>query len=288
MISQPRPRTPAPVDPHALGAPRWAPADGVDAGDCLARFESATEFTIGVEDEVMLVDPVTAGLTPEVERVLAAMGGDPRFTHELRTAQLEIVTPVFDTAARACGELADARRALVETLEGSVRIAAAGTHPFATDWGEITDADHYRAIAGEYIWAARRSLGCGLHVHVAVPGADRALAVYNALRSYLPMLWALGANSPFVGGKDSGLCSIRPKLNEAFPRAGVPPRFATWEELLSFEAWGRSGGLFPDHTHFWWDLRPHLEHGTLELRATDAQTRVEDAAAIAALYQAWC
>jgi carboxylate-amine ligase len=127
-----------------------------------------------------------------------------------------------------------------------------------------------------------------LHVHVAVPGADRALAVYNALRSYLPMLWALGANSPFVGGKDSGLCSIRPKLNEAFPRAGVPPRFATWEELLSFEAWGRSGGLFPDHTHFWWDLRPHLEHGTLELRATDAQTRVEDAAAIAALYQAWC
>ena len=125
-------------------------------------------------------------------------------------------------------------------------------------------------------------------MHVAVPGADRALAVYNALRSYLPMLWALGANSPFVGGKDSGLCSIRPKLNEAFPRAGVPPRFATWEELLSFEAWGRSGGLFPDHTHFWWDLRPHLEHGTLELRATDAHTRVEDAAAIAALYQAWC
>lgn len=281
------PKPPLPSDPHALlDAPVWRDADVVSADECRVRFDESSEFTVGVEDELMLLDADTLELAPVIDHVLAEVEEDARFTKELRTAQLEIVTPVCATAAAACEELTDARRVLVERLRGAVALAAAGTHPFSTDWGTITKGDRYRAIADEYTWAARRSLACGLHVHVAVPGAERALAVYNALRSYLPELAALGANSPFIEGSDSGLCSIRPKLNEAFPRAGIPPHFGSWEELVAFVDWGRAGGLFPDASHFWWDLRPHLTHGTLELRAADAQTRVEDAAAIAALFQA--
>ncbi|HVM69654.1 MAG TPA: YbdK family carboxylate-amine ligase [Gaiellaceae bacterium] len=273
-------------DPHALGGPVWAGGREATADEWRARFDTASDFTIGIEDELMLVDRATLKLAPEIDRVLAAVGGDPRVTRELRAAQLEIVTPVCGNAAEACAELTEVRRSLVGALDGTIGIAAAGTHPFSTDWGTIADGERYRAIADEYTWAARRSLACGLHVHVAVPGAERALAVYNALRSYLPAIAALGTNSPFIEGLDSGLCSIRPKLNEAFPRAGIPPRFDSWEELVGFVDWARRGGLFPDHTHFWWDLRPHLEHGTLELRAADAQTRVEDAAAIAAVFHA--
>jgi glutamate---cysteine ligase / carboxylate-amine ligase len=274
-------------DSYALmQAPLWAEPQVLTADECRARFDAASEFTVGVEDELMLVEPSSFALTPAIESVLARLADDQRFTRELRTAQLEIVTRVCSTAAEACAELSDARQSLTKALEGKVRIVAAGTHPFSTDWGTITNGDRYRAIADEYTWAARRSLACGLHVHVAVPGAERALAVYNALRSYLPELAALATNSPFIEGIDSGLCSIRPKLNEAFPRAGIPPRFESWEELVSFVDWGRRGGLFPDGSHFWWDLRPHLHHGTLELRAADSQTRVEDASAIGAVFQA--
>ena len=275
------------ADRYALqDAPVWQEPQVLTADQCRDRFDSATDFTVGVEDELMLVDPRTLDLTPAVDFVLERVAGDERFTRELRTAQLEIVTPVCGSAAQACEELSEARQSLTRALGGEVRLVAAGTHPFATDWGSTTRGERYRAIADEYKWAARRSLACGLHVHVSVPGADRALAVYNAVRSYLPELAALATNSPYFEGQDSGLCSIRPKLNEAFPRAGVPPRFDSWEELVAFIDWGRSGGLFPDASHFWWDLRPHLHHGTLELRVADSQTRVEDASAVAGVFQA--
>ena len=164
-------------------------------------------------------------------------------------------------------------------------LLCAGTHPTTRAWGDISEDSRYRAIADEYTWAANRSLVCGLHVHVAVGGAERSLAVYNALRSRLPELGALAANSPFFEGNDTGLCSMRPYLNKAFPRAGVPPAFASWEEFAEFTAWGRRGGLFPDPSHFWWDMRLHPGHGTIELRVADAQTDVADATAVVALVQ---
>jgi carboxylate-amine ligase len=127
---------------------------------------------------------------------------------------------------------------------------------------------------------------CGLHVHVAVAGAHRALAVHNALRSYLPELAALGANSAFADGEDTRMASVRPKFNEVFPRSGIPPRFGSWEDVVRFVDWGRSGGLFPDAGHLWWELRPPLLHGTLEVRVADTQTHVEEAAAVVAVVQA--
>ena len=234
----------------------------------------------------MLLDPESYELAPAIDEVLPLLGSDTRFVRELRPCQIEAVTRICLTAADAARELAAARRDLIDALGGRYRLLACGTHPFSTAWGEVTDAQRYREIADEYTWAAQRSLACGLHVHVAVGGADRALAVFNALRSYLPELAALGANSAFFEGRDTGMSSVRPKLNEAFPRSGVPPAFASWAELVRFNDWGRAGGLFPDPSHFWWELRPNVVHGTLEVRVTDTQTRVEDAGAIVALVQA--
>src|SRR3954447_5549671 len=254
--------------------------------DCVAAFEHAHSFTIGVEEELLLVDPETLELVPAVDAALALLPGDDRFTRELRPSQLETISGVCATAAEACRELATARRDLIDATDGRWRLLACGTHPFSVSWGSITRGDRYRQIADEYTWAAQRSLACGLHVHVAVRGADRALAVYNALRSYLPELAALSANSAFFEGRDTGMSSIRPKLNEAFPRSGIPPAFRSWDDLVRFVEWGRSGGLFPDATHFWWEMRPHATHGTIEIRVADTQTFVGDASALIALIQA--
>jgi carboxylate-amine ligase len=250
-----------------------------------AAFSHERPFTVGVEEELLLVDARSLQLAPVADEVLARLGDDPRFARELRPSQVETVTRVCMTAADACRELAAARHDLTTVL-GEHRLVGSGTHPFSRTWGAITDGDRYREIADEYTWAAQRSLACGLHVHVAVDDRDRALAVFNALRSYLPELAALSANSPYFEGREIGMSSVRPKLNDAFPRSGIPPAFATWDDLTRFVDWGRTGGLFPDATHFWWELRPHLRYGTIEVRVADTQTDVADAVAIVALIQA--
>jgi len=266
--------------------PVWEATPRLTLGRLTAAFEHSLPFTIGVEEELMLVDAASYDLAPVIDEVLPLLEGDARFAKELRAAQIELVTPVCVTAADACRELVAARRELIERLDGRYRLLGCGTHPFSARHGEITGAGRYQAIADEYSWAAARSLVCGLHVHVAVPGADRALAVYNALRSYLPELAALSANSAFVEGVDSGMASVRPKFNDIYPRSGIPPSFNAWEELVEFVEWGRSGGLFPDSSHFWWEMRPHPVHGTIEIRVADTQTRVEDSTAIVAVIQA--
>ena len=123
-------------------------------------------------------------------------------------------------------------------------------------------------------------------MHVAVRGADRALAVYDAARSFVPELGAIAANSPFLDTRDTGLASSRRSLNDAFHRTGVPPVFASWDEFAAYVAWGRGGGLFPDATISGGKLRPHVGHGTLEFRVADTQTRLEDTFAVAACCQA--
>jgi carboxylate-amine ligase len=264
----------------------WEESPALDLDDVLERFDAAQPLTIGVEEELMLADPMTFDLAPRIDDALDAVAGDPRFSKELRAAQIEIITPVCRTAAEACAALSESRRDLERALGGQLRLLAAGTHPFATTWGEITEAHRYRQIADEYLWAATRSLVCGLHIHVAVGGAERSLAVYNALRSYLPEIAALTTNSPYFEAEDTGMSSIRPKFNEFYPRSGIPPAFQTWEELVRFVHWGRAGGLFPDPSHFWWELRPHVTHGTVEIRVADTQTRVEDSSAAAAVVHA--
>ncbi len=267
-------------------APReaWAPERALTREACVRAFAETEAYTVGIEEELMLLSPTTLDLEPAVERVLAAVR-DPRLRRELRASQIEIVTGVCSSVEEAGAELKGARRRLIAGTAGELLVAAAGTHPFSLVWGDVSHGARYRMLADEYGWASKRATVSGLHVHVALGDADRALAVYNALRSYLPEVGALSANSPFYEGRDTGLASVRPKLNQFFPREGVPPAFADWEEFVGFLRWAREGGAFPDATFLWWDLRPHPALGTLEVRVSDAQTAVEDTAAIAAVVQ---
>ena len=274
------------TDPWGLAfSPDWEQDAPLTVEACRRAYEHAMPFTLGAEEELMLVD-AGLDLAPAVDEVLSLLDGDSRFARELRASQIELVTPVCATAADACRELASARRLLVERLDGGYSLLGCGTHPFSSRYGDVTEAERYRMIADEYVWVATRSLMSGLHVHVALPGADCALAVHNALRSYLPELAALATNSPYFEGRDTGMSSMRPKLNAFYPRSGIPPAFRSWDEFVAFVDWGRAGGLFPDASHFWWDLRLHPGLGTLEIRTADAQTRVEDASAQIALAHA--
>ena len=262
--------------------PRNPPPTGAELR---ARFDAAPAYTIGIEDELMVLDPDTLELAPRGRDVLARLGGDPRFKLELPAAQLEILVGPSTTVSEASRDLYAARRDLVERAGGLARFAAAGFHPTSPAAGELNHTPRYEPVIGEYGPIVERQLVCALQVHVSVPGADRALAVYNAAREYLPWLAALAANAPFYEGCDSGLASVRPKIGDLLPRQGVPPVLESWEAYADALAWGARTGTFPDASSWWWELRPHPRFGTLELRVPDAQSSVTDAAAVAAVAQ---
>ena len=256
------------------------------AQELRAAFHGRDPFSVGLEEELMLLDPSTHDLRPCAREVVETVSGDPRFKLELPAAQLEIVLPPHHDLGEAAGALAAARRDLARATEGKLRLAAAGVHPFAAPEGELNRGERYERTLSEYGAIARRQLVFALQVHVAVGDAERALAVYNALRSYLPELAALAANGPFHGGADTGLASMRPKIAEALPRQGVPPVLGGWEEYAEALRWGAVSGAVPDPRVWWWELRPHPALGTLELRVPDAQATVAEAAAVAAVAQA--
>jgi carboxylate-amine ligase len=245
-----------------------------------AAFDAPAAMTVGVEDEFMLLDPGTLDLAPVARAVLAATGGDPRFKLELPASQLEIVTPPVASAAEAARELSRARGDLVAAAGSLARFAGTGLHPFAAAEGVLNEGERYARIDAAYGAVARRQLLCALQVHVAVRGADRALAVHNALRSYLPEIAALAANAPFHEGRDTGLASWRPKVAELLPRHGVAPVLTSWEAYAEALAWLDEPG------QWWWEVRPHPAHGTLEIRTPDAQATVEDAEAVIAVVHA--
>ena len=241
-------------------------------------FEQAPPFTVGLEEELMLLDAETLDLALRAADVLEALG-DPRFKLEMPAAQLEIVTAPHGTVGDAVEELASARA----TLEAAgFRLAGAGAHPFASGTGPLNPGERYRRIGAEYATGANRQLVFGLHVHVGVPGADRALAIYNALRSHLPELAALAANAPFYEGRDSGLASVRSRISGLLPRQGVPPAFATFEAYERALDWCG----FDDPRQWWWELRLHPTLGTVEVRVPDTQRTIEDTAAIATVVHA--
>jgi carboxylate-amine ligase len=256
------------------------------AADLRAAFEPPSPPTVGLEEELMLLDPGTLDLSPSQAEILAGLAGDARFKGELPAAQLEIVTGACATVGDAVRELAAARVALLRAVEGRVRPAGAGAHPFAAARGELSRDERYAAIRAEYGEVARRQLVFGLHVHTAVRGPDRALAVHNALRSHLPELAALAANAPFYEGRDTGLASVRPKLSELLPRQGVPPAIESWEAFAADLRWGAAAGRTPGGRQWWWELRLHPGFGTVEVRVPDTQATVADTAAVAAVVQA--
>lgn len=264
--------------------PDWGDEPAVSAATLAAPFERSTSPTIGVEEELMIVSPESWRVVPLASTVLRRAGGDPRFHTEVREGQIELVTQVAGNAHAAGIALAQARIDASVLLAGDGVLVAAGTHPASSDWGRVTDSERYERLVEEFPWATS-NVPCGFHVHVAVEGAARALAIYNALRSYLPELCALSANSPYFVGRDSGLATSRRVLTDFFHRAGVPPPFESLDEMAAFVRWGQRGNLFPSPSHLWWDLRLHPVFGTIEVRIPDTQTRIDDAVAVAAVVQ---
>jgi glutamate---cysteine ligase / carboxylate-amine ligase len=244
-------------------------------------FEEDAPRTVGLEEELMVLDAETLDLAPRAGELLERLEGDPRYKCELPAAQLEIVVPPARTVGQAAAALAAARAQLAAAAGASMLLAGAGAHPFAATEGVLSEGERYEAIAREYGPIARRQLVFGLHVHVAVRPAERALAVYNALRSYLPLIAALAANAPFHGGKDTGLQSVRPKIAELLPRQGVPPPLASFEELDAALRWA---GIDP--AQWWWEARLHPLLGTVEVRVPDTQTTVAETATVAAVVHA--
>lgn len=258
----------------------------LDAASVRATFDAPAPLTVGVEEELMLLDPGTLDLAPLARELLGRVEGDARFKLELPAAQLEIMSPALPSAAAASDFLLAARRDLAAAAGGLVELACAGVHPFAAEEGEVNAGERYRRTLGEYGRIARRQLVFGLQVHVAVRPSGLALAVYNGMRSYLPELLALAANSPFYRGVDTGLAAVRPKLSELLPRQGVPPPIESWEAYAAALRWGERAGGVPEPAVWWWELRPHPAFGTLEVRVPDAQVTVADAAAIVAVVHA--
>jgi len=245
-------------------------------------------YTVGIEEEVMLLDEVSWALAHRIDSVLPRLPGrDGSFTAETHGSALEIQTGVHGSIGAAIEELATLRGELAATLEPlSMRAASAGTHPFAV-WQEIvvSAGERYQFVYGSMRELARREPTFGLHVHVAVPDAEDAIHVANRLRTHIPLLLALSVNSPFWQGRDTGLASARTPLFQAFPRVGIPRAFHSYEEYVeSVDVLIRSDAV-PEPTFLWWDVRPQPRFGTVEVRIMDAQTTLADTAGLAALVQ---
>jgi len=218
---------------------------------------------------------------------VADAAGDERVRPELMTSVLETATGVATTVGEAVEEIREIRARLRDAAaKRGALIASAGTHPFSRwEHQEITDSPRYQGVVDKLRWVAERVAIFGLHVHIGIESPETAVSVANGLRNWVPELLALSANSPYWQGRDTGLASTRSQVFDTMPRSGLPPRlgsFAEFEELVSR---GVAAGFFPEYTYIWWDVRPHPKLGTVELRACDAQTRVESVAGLAALTQ---
>jgi len=247
------------------------------------RFDAVAPGTVGLEEEILLLDPDTLAPKPCAAEVLARAGGDGRLKLELPAAQIELLTRPHPSVSEAVEELAAARAALLAACDGVARPAAAALHPTAPAEAELNRGERYDHTADRHGLVARRQLLGALQVHIAVGGADRTLAVYNALRGLMPEVAALAAAAPFYEGRDTGLASMRPLVAGQLPRQGVPPVLASWEAFEAELRWGRRSGTVPEPRRWWWELRPHVLHGTLELRVPDVQPTLRAAAAVASV-----
>jgi carboxylate-amine ligase len=254
----------------------------MDAQAWRAQYEAGQDFTLGLEEELILLDPETLVPLPEAPRAVDELGGGGRFRTEMPASQIEQVTGVHGSLPDALEELWSGRQQMAAVLEGFARLAGAALHPCCGPDGPLVQNERYRPIIAEYGPVARYEQVYGFHVHVGVRGAERALAVYNALRSFLPEVSALAGNGPFVGGEDSGLASVRPKLAEMLPRQGTPPIIPSFEYIEELTRWGSPSGAVPDATQLWWEARLHPRHPTIEVRCPDQQTTVRESAAVAA------
>ncbi len=254
-------------------------------------FGKSDAYTLGVEEEYMLLDSETFDLVQHIDTVLAAVQGhelEPRINAELMQSVLEIATPVCHTASDVEVQLLELRGYVSQVArEQGLRVGSAGTHPFSLfERQRITAKDRYRALVDQMQYIARRELIFGMHVHVAVDDPEKAIQVVNALIGHLAELVALSSNSPFWRGEPTGLASSRHMVFAAFPRSGPPPRFKDYADYAEVVGQLERTGCIADYTHIWWDIRLHPRLGTIEIRICDAVTQLDDVVAITAYCQA--
>jgi carboxylate-amine ligase len=249
------------------------------------RFGQRAGFPLGIEEELLLIDGETrrpANVASELVNRLEPPAGV--IMHDLYEALIECSTPVVADATEGYDTLA--------ALRGLLRGAGAafiggGLHPHVA-FGDLVhvETDRYQDIRREMRGLVSRTPTAALHVHVGMPDPETAVAVCNRLRAHLPLLQALAAHSPFWFGHDSGLASARSTLFRAYPRSTIPPTFAGWEHYEDVVRWCLQTADVPDYTYLWWDIRPSPRLGTVEVRAMDAQSRLESVTGIAALVHA--
>ncbi len=255
------------------------------------NFGGGDQYTLGVEEEYMLLDNESFDLVQHVDTVLsAAQNGEltDRIGPELMQSVVEISTPVCKGVAEVDAELRKLR-GLVSGIAGErgMRVGSAGTHPFSLfERQRITARDRYRNLVDQLQYVARRELIVGRHSHVAVDDPEKAIKVTSALLLHLPDFLALSANSPFWRGEATGLASSRQMVFAAFPRSGPPPRFRDYADYAEVVGQLEKTGCIADYTHIWWDIRLHPRFGTIEVRVMDAVTRVEETVALTAYVQA--
>jgi carboxylate-amine ligase len=244
-------------------------------------------YTIGIEEELMIVDAEGYGLVNAIESLLQE-ADDGEIKPELMESVLEISTNPAPNTARAGEQLRRLRAQVRATAAGrGLTIGSAGTHPFAM-WEDqrIVARPRYRELVTALRFVARQELIFGMHVHVGVDDPDKAIHVANGMRVHLAVLLALSANSPFWRADSTGLLSTRTPIFRAFPRVGIPPHYRDWADYESEIEFMVQSGVMEDYTWLWYDVRPHPKFGTVEVRVCDSQTRVEHTLALAALVQA--
>jgi glutamate---cysteine ligase / carboxylate-amine ligase len=257
------------------------------------RFESSTDFTIGLEEEFAILDPRTLELEHRFEDVYAACRADEVLADsaagELIASEIEIRSGRSETFAAAMNAQCERRARLFELVEGmGLALGAMGTHPWAGYLDQrIIDTPHYNRLRQELGWVAQRNNTWSMHVHMGVRGADRAIAVCDWMRELLPPLLAVSANSPLLDRRDTGLHTVRTEIfTRTFPRCGVPSPFRDWASYARFVETLERTGTVVESTQLWWSVRPHHAFGTVEVRICDAQTRGDESFALAGLIAA--
>jgi carboxylate-amine ligase len=252
------------------------------------RYDAADDFNVAVEEEFAILDPETLSLANRFEEVKAAAQGtelEPHLVGELIASEVEIRTGRCESFADVPALIPERRAQLTEiTDELGVALGATGTHPWSP-WQEqrIIDTPHYRVRDELLRYVVWRNNSFGLHVHVSIRGAERAVKVSDGFRTYLPELLALSASSPFVENVNTGLHSARTQIfTRFFPRCGVPDAYGGWEPFEKYVRLLYDTGSIHDPTEMWWSVRPHLGFPTVEIRIADAQPRQEDTVSLAA------
>ena len=252
------------------------------------HFNGSPTSTVGVEVELQIIDPETKNLVSGAPRILERVKDSTHVKPELIESTIELATDVCANIEAVRTELSERFRSLLGVCDGlGYELASTGTHPFSR-WAEqeITDKERYHLLVNRCQWPARRLMIFGLHVHVGIESGEKAIAIFNSLSTYIPHLLALSASSPFFEGEATGLASCRVKIFESLPTAGLPYRLLNWAEFQRLMITLVNAKAIESVREIWWDVRPHPQFGTVEVRICDGFATLDEIIAMTAMIQA--